>query len=185
MQDSIAVSHPGGPGEFKIPNWDKANQKRVRDALLVLATAVTDTRRVFGTKDEVNPVQYLIGAASAWGANAPRDAIYLNVVPPKSDGKTRYVLTVRDVPVYGFWSVSVYNAEGYYEKNQINAYSLNSLAVTKDEDNRVTIRFGGWGWPKVQLSAHCERLGLHSPALSPRPEILDGKWSLPIARPQS
>jgi len=41
-----------------------------------------------GTKDEVDPVRHLIGAASAWGGNPERDALYLNVVPAKSDGST-------------------------------------------------------------------------------------------------
>ena len=104
------------PGKFEIPNWDKASQKKVREALLVLATTVTDTRRAFGTKEEIDPVQYLIGAASAWGANPPRDAIYLNVVPPNNDGDTNYELKVGDVPVDGFWSISVYDAQGYYRE---------------------------------------------------------------------
>jgi hypothetical protein len=50
------------------------------------------------------------------GANPPKDATYLNFVPGKNDGKTVYILNVpSDVPVDGFWSVSLYNAEGYYE----------------------------------------------------------------------
>ena len=43
--------------------------------------------------------------------------MYLNVTPAKNDGTTVYRLTVKDVPVDGFWSISVYNAEGYFEKN--------------------------------------------------------------------
>ena len=31
---------------------------------------------------------------------------------------------MKDVPVDGFWSVSVYNAEGYFEPNDLNADSL-------------------------------------------------------------
>jgi hypothetical protein len=79
----------------------------------------------------VDPVQYLIGAASAWGANPPRDAIYLNVVPTRNDGATNYSLRVKDVPVDGFWSISLYNAEGYYEKNPYNAYTLNDITAKK------------------------------------------------------
>ncbi len=37
LQDAIKVSQPGGPGKFEIPDWDKASQKKVREALLVLA----------------------------------------------------------------------------------------------------------------------------------------------------
>jgi hypothetical protein len=44
---------------------DPVSQKMVRDALLVLATTITDTSKAFGTKDQVDPVQRLIGAASA------------------------------------------------------------------------------------------------------------------------
>jgi hypothetical protein len=73
----------------------------------------------------------LIGAASAWGGNPETEALYLNVVPAKNDGTTVYSLSVKDVPVDGFWSVSVYNAEGYYEPNQHDAYSLNSITAKK------------------------------------------------------
>jgi hypothetical protein len=41
-----------------------------------------------------------------------RDAMYLNVTPSKNDGTTIYKLNVKDVPVDGFWSITVYNAEG-------------------------------------------------------------------------
>ena len=47
---------------------------------------------------------------------------------------TIYKLNVKDVPVDGFWSVSLYNAEGYYEKNPYNAYSLNN--ITAEEERR-------------------------------------------------
>jgi hypothetical protein len=55
------------------------------------------------------------------------DLIYLNFAPPRNHGKTVYRLTVKDVPVDGFWSISLYNANGYYEKNQYGAYSLNNM----------------------------------------------------------
>ena len=29
-----------------------------------------------------------------------------------------YTLTVKDLPVDGFWSISLYNAKGYFEKNE-------------------------------------------------------------------
>ena len=33
-------------------------------------------------------------------------------LPPGNDGKKAYRLTLKDVPVDGFWSISVYNAKG-------------------------------------------------------------------------
>lgn len=49
------------------------------------------------------------------GGNAEKDAFYVAVVPSQNEGKTVYRLTVKDVPVDGFWSVSVYNKDGYFE----------------------------------------------------------------------
>ena len=60
-------------------------------------------------------MQRLISAATTWGA------IYLNYTPAKNDGKTIYKLHVAKVPVDGFWSISLYNAKGYFEKNALNS----------------------------------------------------------------
>ena len=56
----------------------------------------------------------------------------------------RYKLTVKDVPVDGFWSISLYNANGSYEKNQYGAYSLNNVTAKKSADGSVEIQFGGY-----------------------------------------
>lgn len=181
LQNAVTVSQPGGPGKFEIPNWDKASQKKVRDALLVLASTVTDTRRAFGRKEEVDPVQYLIGAASAWGANAPRDAIYLNVVPARNDGTTNYILKVKDVPVDGFWSISVYNAEGYYEKNAYDAYTVNSITAKKDPDGSVMVRFGSCNGGVPNCLSIMKGWNYMVRLYRPRAEILNGTWKIPEA----
>ena len=167
LQDAIKVSQPGGPGKFEVPNWDKASQKKVRDALLVLASTVTDTRRAFGMKEEVDPVQYLIGAASAWGANPPRDAIYLNVVLARNDGLTNYTLKVGDVPVDGFWSISLYNAEGYYEKESVQRLHLEQHHGAKGA-RRVDCDPVRWlRREDAELPADYEGVELHGSPLPP------------------
>ena len=129
----------GGPGKFEVPNWDPASQKKVRDALIVLSTTLTDTSHAFGTKDEVDPIHRLISAAATWGGNPPKDATYLNFTPPKNDGKTVYKLTVKDVPVDGFWSISLYNDEGLLSRRTTqNAYSLNNITAKKSADGSYT-----------------------------------------------
>jgi len=110
LQDAIKVSQKA-TGKFEAPNWDPASQKKVRDALLVLGSTIPDFKKAFGTKAEVDPIRHLIGTAAAWGGNPDKDATYLNITPAKNDGTTVYKLNVRDVPVNGFWSVSVYNAK--------------------------------------------------------------------------
>src|SRR5688572_24928535 len=106
LQDAIKVRQKS-PGRFEVPNWDPVSQKKVRDALLVLGSTLPDLKRMFGTRDQVDPVRRLIGAAMGWGGNPDAEAVYLNVTPARNDGATIYKLTVRDVPVDGFWSISV------------------------------------------------------------------------------
>jgi len=185
LQDAIKVEQPGGPGKFQVPKWDPVSQKKIRDALLALATTVNDTSRAFGTKEQVDPVQRLIGAASAWGANPPKDAIYLNVVPTKNDGSTVYKLTVRDVPIDGFWSVSRYNAQGYYEKNALDAYTINNITGKKNADGSVVIQFGGCDGKIPNCLPIEEGWNYMVRLYRPHEEILRGKWKFPEAQPVS
>lgn len=132
-----------------------------------------------GTKEQVDPIRHLIGAASAWGGNPEKEATYLNVTPEKNDGKTIYTLEIGDVPVDGFWSISVYNAEGYFEKNPQDAYTLNNITAKKGTDGKVTIQFGGC----TEAVANCLPItnGWNYLVRLYRPQqaILNGSWQFP------
>lgn len=185
LQDAIKVSQKGGPGTFEIPEWDQASQKKVRDALLVLSATTSGFQHAFGTKAEVDPVRHLLGTAAGWGGNPDKDAVYEGIAPPQNDGKTVYRLTVKDVPVDAFWSVSVYNAEGYFEKNGLDAYTVNSITGTTAVDGSTTIQFGGCEGkvpnciPTVPGWNYTVRL------YRPRKAVVDGTWKFPAAQPVS
>jgi hypothetical protein len=182
LQDAIKVSQ-SSVGAFEAPNWDQASQKKLRDALLVLAATLPDFKKAFGTKADVDPVRHLLGTAAAWGGNPDKDATYLNITPAKNDGVTVYKLDVADVPVDGFWSVSVYNAEGYYQKNAYDAYSLNSITGKKNSDGSMAIQFGGCDG-KIPNCLPIEKGWNYTVRLyRPRAEILDGSWKFPDPRP--
>jgi hypothetical protein len=87
LQDAVKVQQAAA-GTFEAPNWDPASQKVVRDALLVLGATIADFTGAFGSKAEVDPIRHLLGTAGGWGGNPSKDAIYLNVVPPRNDGTT-------------------------------------------------------------------------------------------------
>jgi hypothetical protein len=181
LQDAITVSQKA-PGEFVIPDWDRASQKKVRDALLALASSLPDTKGMFGSKGHVDPIRHLIGSASAWGGNPETEALYLNVTPDENDGTTIYKLDVKDVPVDGFWSVSVYNAAGYYEPNPYNAYSLNNITAKKGNDGSVVIQFGGCDEEIPNCLPIMKGWNYLVRLYRPRAEILNGSWTFPAAK---
>jgi hypothetical protein len=138
----------------------------------------------FGTRDEVDPVRHLIGSASAWGGNPDKDAVYLNIAPRKNDGAVVYRLDVpANVPVDGFWSVTVYDAQGFFEKNDLGAYSLNSITATKAADGSVAIQFGGCDGKIPNCLPIMKGWNYMVRLYRPRAEILSGKWKFPEAQP--
>jgi hypothetical protein len=182
LQDAIQVEQ-SNPGRFEVPNWDQASQKKVRNALLVLASTLPDSKNMFGTKDQVDPVRYVIGAAMGWGGNPQTEAMYLNVTPAQNDGKTPYQLNVKkDVPVDGFWSITVYNAEGYFQQNDQDAYSINNITAQQDADGSVTVQFGGCDGKAANCLPIMPGWNYMVRLYRPRAEILDSRWTFPEAQ---
>ncbi|MDQ6435492.1 DUF1254 domain-containing protein [Mesorhizobium sp. LHD-90] len=182
LQDAIKVEQ-ASEGTFEIPDWDQASQKKVRDALLVLGSTMPDFKNAFGKKGEVDPVRHLVGTALGWGGNPDKDAFYLNVTPPNNDGTTVYKLDVKDVPVDGFWSVSLYDADGYYEKNEYNAYSVNNITAKKSEGGAVDIQFGGCDGKIANCLPIMKGWNYTVRLYRPREEILSGSWKFPEPQP--
>lgn len=181
LQDAI-VSRQAAPGSFDPPNWDPASQKKVRDALLALGSSVPDLRRSFGMPEEVDPVRHLIASATAWGGNPEKDATYLTVAPARNDGKVVHRLVVKDVPVDAFWSISVYNAQGYFEPNQLGAYTVSSITAVREQDNSVAVQFGGCDGAVPNCLPLTPGWNYQVRLYRPRAEILDGRWVFPEAR---
>ena len=182
LQDQITVEQADS-GSFQIPEWDEASLKTLRDAINVLAATKASAAGMFGDKAKLNPIDHLLGTAYGWGGNPEEAAIYVNVVPAINDGTTPYVLSARDVPVDGFWSITVYNKNGFMEKNDRNAYSFNNVTAQKNADGGITVHFGGDpnkpnhlpitpGWNYIVRMYR------------PRKEVLSGAWKFPEAVPE-
>lgn len=181
LQDKIAVRQKN-PGTFEIRDWDEVSLKKVRDAINVLAATRSSAKGMFGDKAKLNPISHLLGTAYGWGGNPEEAAVYDNVVPANNDGRKPYSLTVKDVPVHGFWSVTMYNKDGFMEKNEQNVYSYNNKTAKKNQDGSITINFGGApdainnlpitpGWNYIVRM------------YQPGQEIINGSWSFPKAQP--
>ena len=143
LQDRIKIEQ-ATPGTLELPDWDMESFEQTRKALNVLADKLPDLSDGFGKKGQVDPIIHLMASSYGWGGNPPRGAKYVGMVPEKNDGKTAYTLTMpKDVPVQGFWSVTVYNKDGFFTPNELNAYSVNNVTGKKNDDGSMTIHFGG------------------------------------------
>src|SRR5271166_3043898 len=183
LQDAIKVEQPGGPGVFHVTNWDASTQVDVRTALLVLAETLPDARGMFGPRGGVDPVRRLIGSGAAWGGIPEKDALYLNVSPPRNDGRTVHKLTLKDVPVDGFWSISVYDSDGRFAPNPQKAYTVNSVTAKTEPDGSTAVQFGGCDGRIANCLPTPPDWSYMVRLYRPRPEILSGAWIFPAAQP--
>ncbi|KQW52509.1 carboxylesterase [Nocardioides sp. Root1257] len=174
VQDQLAITAQSAR-PFELPEYETESLDRTRNALLALAAEQGSFERSFGGREEVDPVHHLIGSAAGWGGLPDAEATYIGVSPNLPVGE--YELTVpHEVPVDGFWSISVYNAEGYFEPNEQGAYSVNNITAIPNDDDSVTVRFGGNGENSIPITEGWNYLVR---LYRPRPEILSGAWSFP------
>src|SRR5271157_2895247 len=183
LQDAIKVEQPGGPGTFRVPNWDASSQVDVRTGLMALADTLPDAKGMFGRRGEVDPVRRLIGAGAAWGGIPEKDALYLNFAPARNDGRTVHRLTVKDAPVDGFWSISVYDSDGRFAPNPQKAYTVNSVTAKPAADGSIVVQFGGCDGKIANCLPTPPDWSYMVRLYRPRPEILSGAWTFPEAQP--
>ncbi len=183
LQDKVKVQQ-ASRGTLELPDWDQVSLERTRNKLLALAMdAPGESSNVFGSRKEVDPIKHLFGTAVGWGGNPESAAMYEGVFPEQNDGRIPHTLTVSDVPVDGFWSLTVYNGDGYMVKNDADAYSVNNVTADKNPDGRVTVHFGGCDGNKVNCLPIMQGWNYTIRMYQPRAEIINGSWTFPRAKP--
>jgi hypothetical protein len=177
IQDGFALTAASAT-PFVMPDYDEASFTELREALLAEARSgvLADASKAFGSKADVDPHVHLVGTAAGWGGLPASEAFYL-VREPKLP-VAAYEIRVADVPVDAFWSVTVYNPEGFLEPNDLGVYSINSVTGHREDDGSIVVRLGGDPalpncLPLVEGWNYTVRL------YRPRPQILDGSWSFP------
>jgi hypothetical protein len=87
------------------------------------------------------------------------------------------------VPVDGFWSISVYNAKGYFEPNRENAYTLNNITAKPGGDGSIPVQFGGCDDNTANCLPITPGWNYLVRLYRPRAEILSSKWKFSEAQP--
>jgi hypothetical protein len=199
------------PGKsFDISKIDPVARKALEDApaaaqklmewkLATLARVVnhwsmnTDTMGVYGDYYLKRAVVAQVGL----GANLPEDAIYpINLADENGtplDGANRYTIHFdkgATPPVKGFWSLTLYDREGFQVANSLNRFAVSSWMPFKynpagsldlyfQSESPGTDKEANW------LPAPKKPFNLTMRLYGPKSEALTGKWNPPpIARVQ-
>jgi len=147
----------------------------------------TETMGVYGN----DYLKRAIVARLGLGANLPQDAIYPLSLGDQAgrpfDGANKYVLHFDKAtlpPVDAFWSVTLYDPEGYQVANPLNRFALSSwmpfkydpdgsLALYVQNENPGKDKEANW------LPAPKGPFNLTMRLYAPRSEALTGKWNPP------
>jgi hypothetical protein len=182
IQDRLAIDARSSQ-TFVMPEYQLESLDATRDALLALARGLDDFNRMFGARKDVDPIRHLIGCAAGWGGLPTSEATYVGADPdlPPAD----YELVFSDVPVDAFWSVSIYNERGFFEPNEKNLYSVNSVTGEPNVDGSITVRLVASAAGDTPANAIVTPRGWNYliRLYRPRAQILNGEWSPPAPRP--
>ncbi|MFN2219767.1 MAG: DUF1214 domain-containing protein [Anaerolineae bacterium] len=176
LQDALKIEG-GGSGELDIPDWNIEQMMTARDALNTLAKLGVSNVGAFGTEEEVDPIRHLIFTAAGWGGLPNKQTIAELGSVENNDG-TPYVLTVKDAPVRAFWSVIVYDANGFIPENDLGIYSYNNVSAKPNADGSITIHFGG-DPDQINYLPIAKGWNYAIRMYEPGEEILDGSWTFP------
>jgi len=151
----------------------------------------TDTMGVYGNYYLKRAFVALVGL----GANQPADASYpLNVADADGQpirGEHRYVLHFAAAelpPVDAFWSVTMYDADGFQVANTLNRFAIgdrDALQYNPDGSLDLYIQHESPGADKESnwLPSPAQgALGVTMRLYAPRPEALDGRWNPPAVQ---
>ncbi len=147
----------------------------------------TDTMGVYGNYYLKRAIVSELGL----GANLPEDAIYpMNLVDDGGrplDGANKYVLHFEKgaaPPVDAFWSVTLYDSEGFQVANPLNRFAISSWMPLKyNSDGSLDLYFQhaspGASKQANWLPAPTGTFNLTLRLYAPKDDALTGKWSPP------
>jgi hypothetical protein len=150
----------------------------------------TDTMGAYGNYYLKRAIVAQVGL----GANLPEDAIYpLNLGDADGrplDGANRYVLHFEKgatPPVNAFWSVTLYDSDGFQVANSLNRFAVSSwMPFRYNADGSLDLYFQSESPGKDKeanwLPAPKGPFNLTMRLYAPKAEALTGKWNPPAVR---
>ena len=180
LQDQITVNAPSNIA-YDPPAYNEDDYKKFYKKMVAASANIADATHCFGAKDDVIPKKFRICAIIGFAGLPTQYAFYDNVFPKLPVGE--YQLTVKDVPVRAFWSISLYNADGYFEKNDLGAYNMNSVTSKPNPDGSITVHFGGCEDKRPNCLPITKGWNYVVRMYEPDPAIINYKWRFPASNP--
>jgi hypothetical protein len=145
---------------------------------------------VMNTDSGVYGANYLKRATVAKfeiGMNLPEDAIYPDTADSPLDGRNQYVIHFEKgalPPVEEFWSVTIYDLEGFTVPTPTNRYTLgdrSNLKLNADGSLDIYLQSENPGADKESnwLPTPLQPFSLHARLYSPRKLAINGTWAMP------
>lgn len=180
LQDAVKVEG-GDKAPYIAANYDKKSYEALfLDLQKLIKYWNGDTRGSMGKRGELNELIHTVATIAGWGLNPPSAAMYA-VVNDDFDPAKKYKIEVpADVPVKAFWSISIYNKEGFFGKNKQDAYTVNNVTGMKNKDGSTTIFLGACQDEKYNCLPLPGKGSYYEWRwYAPKQVILDGKWDFP------
>jgi len=173
IQDQLKVEQKDKGSYTPSGNWDMEEVLAMRAKYQKIAQDEGISSEVmFGKKGEVPLKEHNVGTAAGWGGFTAERAVYPSIYSDSTEPQT---LSLKDVPAGAFWSVTVYDAEGY---PQGDSYNINSAFAVADEDGSYTIHFGG-AMDAVNYMDIFEGWNLALRIYEPTEAYFNGEWVMP------
>ncbi len=105
------------------------------------------------------------------GMNLPEDSIYPDTADSPLDGRNNYVMHFEKgalPPVNEFWSVTIYDLEGFTVPTPNNRYTLGDRSNPKPNADG-----------SLDIYLQSENPGADTRLSSPRKTAIDGTWAMP------
>jgi hypothetical protein len=147
-QDSYIIQANSNK-EYKSKGFDRTSLDSLRNVLLGEAVNLR-AWKAFGTKEEVEPNDFLLASAAGWAGLPVKHATYVTNIQPTAEalqGKCSKI-TIPKPPLQfdkgGFFSLTTYGPEGFIVTD---LFALNNKQATANSDGSYTFHFNCEGMP--------------------------------------
>jgi hypothetical protein len=176
LQDQLKISSSSNQ-PYSHPKYDQASFNTTTHHLAELGKGLSDNSKAAGSIKEVDPIKQLLLSAYGFGTLPETESLLFSVEPELPIDRA-YVLNVKDVPVDGFWSLAMYDKDGYFQRNEYESYGYSNQSAVKDSDGSITLHFGGHP-SSVNYIPLTDGWNYVIRLYRPRESLLDGSWVFP------